>query len=145
MNRHDSLIHLMKHAVKLHRQTVDKQIQPYDVHPGQPPLLLRLSEQDGQSQSELAARIHVTPATLTVMVDRMEKAGIVERRTDPNDQRVSRVYVTDKGRLATEAVKKAILEADEKCFEHFLPEEKLLLRRFLLQIHENLQKPDASN
>ncbi|WP_028551294.1 MarR family winged helix-turn-helix transcriptional regulator [Paenibacillus sp. UNC451MF] len=141
----DALTHLMKHVLKLHRQSIDKLIQEYEVYPGQPPLLLRLAEQDGQIQKELASRIHVQPATLTVMITRMEKVGLVERRTDPDDQRVSRVYLTDKGRFATEKVKGALHVIEDKCFEHFSLEEKLLFRRLLLQMHTDLEVMQQSN
>lgn len=135
----ESLTHMMSHLLKMHRRTIDQIIHPYDVYPGQPPLLLALSAEDGLSQRELAARIHNKPATLTVMVDRMEKTGLVERRPDPDDQRVTRVYLTDKGRDVTVHVKEAIKATDEQTFSHFLPEEILLFRRLLLQMQENLR------
>ncbi|WP_212960400.1 MarR family winged helix-turn-helix transcriptional regulator [Cohnella xylanilytica] len=134
----------MRHVLKLHRSHVDRLIRDYDVYPGQPPLLMRLSQQDGQSQRELAAGMLVKPATLTVMLGRMEKTGLVSRVPDDRDQRVTRVYLTDKGRIAAEAVMRAIEEVEARCFEGFLPEERLLLRRFVLQMHDNLSewKPD---
>lgn len=135
---------LMRHVLKLHRSHVDRLIRDYDVYPGQPPLLIRLSQQDGQSQRELAAGMLVKPATLTVMLGRMEKTGLVSRAPDGRDQRVTRVYLTGKGRIAAEAVMRAIEEVEARCFEGFLPEERLLLRRFVLQMHDNLSewKPD---
>lgn len=138
-NHSDALTHLMKHVLKLYRHNVDRLIQEYDVYPGQPPLLLRLAEQDGQMQKELASRIHIQPATLTVMITRMEKAGLVERRADAEDQRVSRVYLTDKGRYATGKVKEALRTIEDTCFQNFSPEEKLLFRRLLLQMHSDLE------
>lgn len=148
MSRHhnpDSLTHLMHHLLKMHRRTIDQMISSYDVYPGQPPLLLALSAEDGLSQKELAERIHNKPATLTVMVDRMEKTGLVERRPDPTDQRVTRVYLTDKGREVTVHVKEAIKATDEQTFSHFLPEELLLFRRLLLQMKDNLRPNDSQN
>ncbi|BFT75968.1 MarR family winged helix-turn-helix transcriptional regulator [Paenibacillus sp. P36] len=148
MSRHhnpESLTHMMSHLLKMHRRTIDQIIHPYDVYPGQPPLLLALSAEDGLSQRELAARIHNKPATLTVMVDRMEKTGLVERRPDPTDQRVTRVYLTDKGRGVTIHVKEAIKATDELTFSHFLPEEILLFRRLLLQMQANLRPKEEEN
>ncbi|MDU0204508.1 MarR family winged helix-turn-helix transcriptional regulator [Paenibacillus sp. MAH-36] len=148
MSRHpnpESLTHMMSHLLKMHRRTIDQIIHPYDVYPGQPPLLLALSAEDGLSQRELAARIHNKPATLTVMVDRMEKTGLVERRPDPTDQRVTRVYLTDKGREVTVHVKEAIKATDELTFSHFLPEEILLFRRLLLQMQANLRPKEEGN
>ena len=77
-------------------------------YPGQPPLLLRLAREDGQSQKELAKHMHVQPATLTVMIDRMAKHGLLERKTDARDQRGSRVYLTDKGRSAATGVREEL-------------------------------------
>ena len=136
----EKLTRLMRHVLKLHRSHVDRLIRDYDVYPGQPPLLIRLSQQDGQSQRELAAGMLVKPATLTVMLGRMEKTGLVSRAPDDRDQRVTRVYLTDKGRIAAEAVMRAIEEVEARCFEGFLPEELLLLRRFVLQMHDNLSE-----
>jgi DNA-binding MarR family transcriptional regulator len=73
------------------------------------------------------------------MINRMQKAGLVERKPDPRDHRVSRVYLTEKGRLAVTAVKEALQIIELKCFEHFSMEEKLLFRRLLQQMHDNLE------
>jgi DNA-binding MarR family transcriptional regulator len=129
----------MGHVLKLYRQNVDSLIQSYDVFPGQPPLLMRLAKKDGQIQKELADKLNIKPATLTVMINRMQKAGLVERKPDPRDHRVSRVYLTEKGRLAVTAVKEALQIIELKCFEHFSMEEKLLFRRLLQQMHDNLE------
>lgn len=134
----DRLTRMMRNVLKLHRGQVDRLIRDYDVYPGQPPLLMRLSQQDGLRQRELADSMFVKPATLTVMLGRMEKTGLVSRSQDPADQRVSRVYLTDKGRTAAEAVMRAFDEVEARCFAGFLPEEQLLLRRFLLQMQANL-------
>ncbi|MNI20613.1 putative HTH-type transcriptional regulator YusO [compost metagenome] len=141
----DSLTHILIQVMKQHRHHIHKSIQEYEVYPGQPPLLFRLSEQDGQSQNELAAQMRVAPATLTVMINRMEKTGLVERRTDAQDQRISRVYLTDKGTQATIAVKETLRTLEDRCFTHFMPEEKLILRRLLLQMHENMKDPEENN
>ena len=43
-------------------------------------------------------RVHFEPPTVSKMLDRMEKASLVERRRDPEDARLSRVYLTDRSR-----------------------------------------------
>lgn len=139
----DSLTHMMRHVLKLHRRETDRLIHEYEVYPGQPPVLFRLCEQDGLSQRELAQRVRLTPATLTVMLTRMEKTGLVERRPDAKDQRITRVYLTDKGRSALDSVGAAIQSVEARTFEGFLPEEKLLLRRLLMQMQQNLNASDS--
>ena len=88
--------------------------------------------------SELAARLHVQPATITKMIQRMEKAGFVERRSDPEDQRVSRVYLTDVGRSIRNEVKRVWRMLEDETLVGFSLEERVLLRRFFLQMRENL-------
>lgn len=46
----------------------------------------------------LAEKLGVTTGTLTVMIDRLEKAGYVQRQNDPEDRRAFNVVLTDKGR-----------------------------------------------
>ena len=66
-------------------------------------LLANLDRQDGQTLAALSRRMLVTPGNLTGLVDRAERDGVVERRADPKDRRLSRVFLTDKGRaLITE-------------------------------------------
>lgn len=124
--------------MKMHRQNVEFLIQKYDVYPGQPILLMRLTENDGMIQKELARKIGVKPATLTVMINRMAKSGLVERKADERDQRISRVYLTDKGRMATTHVKEVLRVIEENCFIGFSEEEKDILRGLLDRMHSNL-------
>ncbi|UVI33725.1 MarR family transcriptional regulator [Paenibacillus spongiae] len=126
---------MMGHIMKLHRHNVHIVIQD-DVYPGQPPLLTRLLEHDGLSQKELAMKMNVKPATLTVMINRMAKNGLVERRSDPADQRVSRVYLTESGRKAAVDVKEAVERLEERSFSRFSEEEKAVFRHMLQRIHE---------
>jgi len=45
----------------------------------------------------LANARHIARPTLTVMLQKMEKAGLIERRADEHDQRYTRIYLTDRG------------------------------------------------
>lgn len=137
-NYSTALTHSASHVMKMHRQNVEFLIQKYDVYPGQPILLMRLIENDGMIQKELARRISVKPATLTVMINRMAKSGLVERKPDERDQRISRVYLTEKGRTATKHVKEVLRVIEDNCFIGFSDEEKDALRGLLERMHSNL-------
>lgn len=45
----------------------------------------------------LADKLGVTTGTLTVMIDRLQKSGYLERKTDPEDRRAFNIVLTDKG------------------------------------------------
>ena len=75
---------------------------------------------------------------MSTTIQRMEAAGLVERRHDDEDQRVSRVYLTRKGRSVREDVEQVWDRIEEEVFVDFTPEELMLLRRLFLQMRENL-------
>ena len=55
--------------------------------------------------SRLAAEEHVTPPTVTKLVDRLEERGFVSRRIDPTDRRVCRVTITRAGVKQLESIR----------------------------------------
>jgi len=55
-------------------------------------LLAVIAGQPGINQGQLAERLDVEPITVCRMIDRMEQAGLVERRTKKNDRRARRLY-----------------------------------------------------
>jgi DNA-binding MarR family transcriptional regulator len=56
-----------------------------------------LSSQGALKMKELAEKMGVTTGTLTVLVDRLEEAGMVERKPHETDRRSIRVLLTQKG------------------------------------------------
>jgi DNA-binding MarR family transcriptional regulator len=134
----ESLDFLLAQVSKLHRGRMHTLFEELGLYHGQPPLLFALWDQDGQTHRELAGRLHIQAATMTKMVQRMEKAGFLERRADPDDQRVSRVYLTDAGRNIREDVNQVFRRLEDETFADFVLEERVLLRRFFLQMRENL-------
>jgi DNA-binding MarR family transcriptional regulator len=59
-------------------------------------VLAKLHHRDGQRQVELAEALEVEPISLCRMVDRLEEAGLVERRRDEDDRRAWRIHLTPK-------------------------------------------------
>jgi DNA-binding MarR family transcriptional regulator len=73
-------------------------LEPIGIHPREFLLLRFLAASDGQSQHALAERLGVPPSRMVAVVDRLEEAGLVERRPDPADRRIRAVHLTEKGR-----------------------------------------------
>jgi len=61
-------------------------------------ILIRLEEQPGLLQKELADLLEVEPITVARLIDRLEARGMVERRPDPMDRRCWRLHLTDASR-----------------------------------------------
>lgn len=94
----DALNYVFIQTCKAHRARTAELLARLDVHVGQELILVALWHADGVPITELAERLEVQTPTVSRMVRRMENAGFVERRTSPDDQRVSIVHATEKGR-----------------------------------------------
>ena len=68
----------------------------------------------------------------------MVKNGLVERRGDPQDQRISRVYLTDQGRELQRSIEGVWDKLEQYTVATLNLEERLLLRRLLMQVQDNL-------
>lgn len=134
----DSLYAMFGRVIRIHYSRIHVLLEKVGVYPGQPPLFFALGRHEGQSQKELAEKLYIKPATVTVMLNRMEAVNLVERRPDPNDQRVLRIYLTEQGKQVWSNVKEVHKEIEAECFKNFTDEEKILLRRFFMQMRDNL-------
>ncbi len=61
-------------------------------------LLARLANEDGLSQTALQRQLGVEGATLTNIVQRLQRDGLVARTADLDDRRRQRVWLTEKSR-----------------------------------------------
>lgn len=136
----NSLDFLLARTCREHYRATERRLESVSLHRGQPRLLFVLSKQDGLKHSELAKRLEVTAATISNMVKRLEQGGFVVRRRDPEDERVSRVYLTNAGQAIIDGIKTAMQQMDEIAFAGFSESEKVQMRDFLLRIQANLME-----
>jgi DNA-binding MarR family transcriptional regulator len=136
----ESLDSLFAQICRLKHARVHTLLEALGLYRGQPSVLQALWEQEGLMHTELARRLRVQPATITKMLQRMEKTGFVERRSDPDDHRVSRVYLTEAGRAVRADVQQVWCRLEREAFAGFTHNEQVLLRRFFLHIRDNLNR-----
>ncbi len=129
---------LLAQVCRLHHMRAHMQLEETGLYRGQPPVLFHLHHQDGLTLTELVARLQVTPATVTKMVQRLERAGFVRRVPDSDDQRVTRVHLTEAGRDIQHAMRAALHRLEQETFAGFSPEERELAGELLQRIHTNL-------
>ncbi|HEY4101260.1 MAG TPA: MarR family winged helix-turn-helix transcriptional regulator [Gemmatimonadales bacterium] len=109
----DSLGLTLHALARAHRARLSALLAPHGLHAGQDLLLLAVWAEPGQRQGALAAHLGIEQPTLTRMVQRLERGGMVERRPDQHDARVSLVYPTPRSRLLESSVKRAWATLDE--------------------------------
>ena len=107
-------------------------------------LLAQLQREDGQTLAALSRKMLVTAGNLTGLVDRGERDGIVERKADAGDRRLTRVWLTAKGeRLATQMIRRHG-ELAEEIVRALDRSEREDLRRLLGRLRESLESHQAS-
>jgi len=123
---------------KAHRQLAEAALNKLGVHTGQEMILLQLWIEEGIPQSQLAASMEVEPPTATKMLQRMERAGLIERRPDPTDARISRVYLSERGRALEQPVLDVWKQLETQTVADLSLTEQALLHRLLMQVLTNL-------
>jgi DNA-binding MarR family transcriptional regulator len=132
---------LIAQVGKAHRGYAEALLSEVGLHAGQEMFLMRLWEQEGQTQSQLAEGMCIQPPTVNKMVSRMEAAGLVRREGDVADSRLSRVYLTGAGQALVAQMQPVWAELEARTLANLTPDERVLLRRLLLQVQANLTTP----
>jgi len=135
-----NLITLLGQICRLEHARSHELFEELGLYRGQHRILRALWMQDGLTHTELSEYAHVKPATISTTIQRMEAAGLIERRQDTEDQRVSRVFLAETGRGLQEDVERMSDRIEEEVFTDFTAEERMLLRRFFIQMCENLMQ-----
>jgi DNA-binding MarR family transcriptional regulator len=105
----ESLGYLVNRAARVMAQQLGDELRPAGVGIGQWAVLMFLWAHDGMSQAELSRVVAIEPPTMVRTVDRMVRDGLVKRRPDPTDGRISRIHLTRRGRaLRDELVPRAV-------------------------------------
>lgn len=134
----DDISYALIQLIKEHRRQADEALKRLGLHAAQEFVLFLLWEEDGLSQSQLAARLKLELPTITRSVQRMEQKGLVRRRDDEHDTRISRVYLTEEGRALYEPAMQIWKDLDARTRCHMTELEQALLRRLLQQALANL-------
>jgi MarR family transcriptional regulator, organic hydroperoxide resistance regulator len=120
------------------RRNYNHLLHDLNLHAGQDNLLCKLWRKDGLTQVELCNRLNCEAPTVTNMVKALEKKGLIIRQKDPNDKRISRIYLTDAGKQIETPVSEVWSKQQERLLTDISLEEKMLFRRLLKQMEKNL-------
>lgn len=132
------LKHLEMENQKYQFRYLRNQLNEKKLYRGDPRLLMYVYFHDGRKQAEIAKGLCVKPASLTVMLQRMEQAGLVNRKSDEQDQRVQRVYITELGRETSKKTVELFQKAVKAFFEGVSEEELAVYQGVLEKVKENV-------
>jgi DNA-binding MarR family transcriptional regulator len=133
------IIRVFHGVMRSYKQLMASRVSQHGTHPGQAICLRLVAHKDGISQSELANALGVKPPTVTVMLQKMEKAGIVERRTDEHDQRVTRIYLSEEGKRMHEEMHGLLDSIADEALASMSDDDKRELVRLLRVMQTNME------
>lgn len=138
----ESVGYALAQLCKAHRYAIDEALRAHGLRVGQEMILLELWTHNGCSQSQLAESLCVEPPTVTKMLQRMSAEDLLDRRPDPEDARVSRVFLSPRARGLEADVVTAWADVETRATAGMTAEERILLRRLLIQVRANLARTD---
>lgn len=137
-NKDNSLGILLARVSRLVGTERRMKFESIGLHHGQAMVLHRLWREDGISQASLAEALHIAPPTASSTLKRMERDGWITRRRDEKDQRIVRVYLTEKAKQQKVEALASFTAMDQELAEILTEGEVSDLKHALLKVYRYL-------
>jgi DNA-binding MarR family transcriptional regulator len=128
----------LMNTLKLNGRLLGRTMTGHGGHPGQAGVLWALGSGEGVSQRELAEKVRLAPPTVTAMLQKMERGGLIERTGDENDQRVTRLRLTESGRALSHDLRVAHGEYIATTIGSMPEQDRRDLARLLGKLSDNI-------
>lgn len=116
----------------------NKRLSAFGLSVPQALLLLELSPTVGVHPRFLSDHLNLDSSSMTGLLSRMERTGLLERRADPEDRRGVQVFITEKGLELQRTIHTLVGELDERVQKRIPPEDAAAFRRVILLISREL-------
>ena len=134
----EELLSLFTDMSRIHTAYVERRLLPLGLHTGQGAIISALGECGPCSQKELAEYRHVSAATISVMLRRMEKSGLIVRSAS-DDGKHNQISLTDEGTKAYEALCRDREGEADRVFAGLSAEDMVAAERIFKTLSRNLQ------
>lgn len=136
----EAFLHLMRGGDEAFR-AVDAHLNQHHLSQGRFMVLMLLFDKGRncphpRTPAELADLSHVTRATMTGLIDTLERDGLVVREPDPTDRRMMSVNLTAKGRSLLESILPAHFRRMTALMEPLTEAERKTLVQLLTKIQQ---------
>lgn len=131
---------LVTDVARMMRTVFDRRVRALGLTRPQWLALVRLKRKPGCSQSVLADMMEIDKAPLGRIVDRMVEKGWIERRSDPSDRRINRIYLTDRGERVHAAISPISVDTVEDALSELSARDRDELSRLLLIVKSSLSE-----
>lgn len=140
----DTFGFLLSDTARLLRKRFDERARQHGATRAQWKALLGISRHEGINQGGLADLLEVEPITLCRLVDRMEEAGLVERRRDPKDRRAWQLFLTDKAHPVLDELHATASELMDQALRGISNTQTTMMTELMNRIRDNLDPVAAT-
>lgn len=134
---------LLYDAARLLRRDFDRRARQLGLTRSQWAVLFHLARREGCNQTILADILEIEPITLVRLLDKLEAAGWLERRPDPQDRRVRLLYLTARAHPLLEKMKALGMETRNLALKGFSKAERETISQLLSRVRSNLSDHEA--
>lgn len=134
---------LLNDSARLFRRAFNARTRHTGITALQWRLITYLKRHEGVRQGPLAELIEVEPITLSRMVDRLEEAGLVERRSDPTDRRAWLLHLTPRATELLNSIRPLAEALTEEATEGLSPAERDQLIALVERVRANLSRREC--
>jgi DNA-binding MarR family transcriptional regulator len=128
---------LISYSYRTIQRKFAKELAPYHIGWGHFAILMSLYEDEGRSQDSLALSRGFDKTMIAKSVVKLEEEDLIERRTDPVDKRVKRLYLTEKSRRLRPEMERIGLIINKILFRDFDAKESKIILEYLQRIALN--------
>ncbi len=138
MGYSDFFGYLLSVSFRMLKKRIEYALSPYELTAPQWGVLSRLYENNGLTLVEIADRLHSDASTIKLIIDKLEKKGLVERKANKKDKRSFKIFLTEDAIILEEPLKKIVTSVLEECLRNFSNEEKQIFKNYLKKLIKNL-------
>lgn len=138
MEEHGEINHLIIRVARAHLAIATQLLRRHEIYPGQELLLMRLWQNDHQSQTELARSLKVDASTVTRTLQSLERRGLLTRAPSPADRRTVIVSLTAAGVAMRQNIDEVWSELEAITVAGLSDNQRSQAERLLRRIERNL-------
>ncbi|MCX7303095.1 MAG: MarR family transcriptional regulator [Hyphomicrobiales bacterium] len=131
-------------AARLSRTALAARLLAHGFYAGQDQIMLALSNDDGQTPGQLAARLGVRPPTITKTINRLQAQGFLEKKASDQDARQAHISLTELGRETIKSIERSVRKTEKQALRGLDKKEQKTLAKLLSRIEANLTNGDLA-
>lgn len=130
--------YLLRQAANLHQNRLGRALVDLSVTPAQFTVLTMIAAYPGASNADIARLAVLTPQTVSLIINNLEKAGSVSRRPHAIHGRIIQLELTKDGRSLLSAARKRVHAVEQELADGLSQRDQRILRRWLANVAKTM-------